>query len=239
MTEGESKTSSCFKMLGIGCVVVIVVVVLAFGVGAYYVKTQWRHWAATGINAVTDDMLADFQLPASDREGVKAEITRFTSQLEAGAVTSEHMQKLMEALQQGPLPGLLFLHAVVVGQVIPADIPVEEAQAARLNAQRLQRAVVEGKVTSQALQDVLKFIPREAEARPKAEAESGSQPPEAFNVEAFGPPKKNMTAEDWRPVMGLIKKLADDAGIPNEPYQLELTQEIRKLLDQVLTASSS
>ena len=215
MSEGESKTSSCLKILGIGCVVVIVVGVLAVGTGVYYVKTHGLEMAAKGITVVTDGMIKDSKLSDSDKAGVRSEIARFTTRLKAGEVSMNQVKKLADTVQQGPLPALLFLQAVATGKLIPPEIPAEESAAARLDAQRLQRAAAEGKVTTLSLQEVLRDIPQNEQ----------------------GKPKEKITPEDWRPVMAKIKKMADDAGIPNEPYQMELTQEIRKVFDEVLDST--
>lgn len=238
MTERESKSSSCLKILGMGCLVMIVLIVLTVGIGGYYLKTQWRHWTARVITAVTDDMLSEFRLSESDREGVKAEIARFVTHLESGQISIDQIRKLVEEVRQGPLPGLLFLHGVAIGHLVPPDVPKEEIEQAQLDAQRLQRAAVEGKVSSQALQEIFKAIPREAKEPLPAEREPPGSDPSESNREQTGDFKKEITARDWRPVMSLIKKMADEAGIPNEPYHLNLTQEIRKLLDQVLSSSS-
>jgi hypothetical protein len=230
MTEKEPKSSSCLKMLGIGCVVLVVVLVIAIGSGVYFLKTRGLELVSSAITSMTESMLRESQLTDAEREGVRGEISRLTTRLKAGEISLDHVKKLADGIQKGPLPTLLFLQGVATGNLVPPDIPTEERTSARLNAQRLQRAAVEGKVTPQVLQEVLKAIPREQNDPPKAEQE-----PPKWSLES---PKKEITAEDWRPVMGLIKKLADDAGIPNEPYQLELTQEIRKLLDEVLVSSS-
>ncbi len=237
MSEGESKTSSCLKVLGIGCLVVIVVCVLAVGAGVYYIKTRGLDLAASAITAVTDSMLKESKLTDSDKEGVRGEISRFTTRLKAGEISMDQMKKLGDTFQQGPLPALFFLQAVATGQLIPPEIPAEESAAARLDAQRLQRAAAEGKVTPQALQEVLKAIPRQEGEKPQAESEPADSNTASPPLDYTRPPKKEITAEDWRPVMALIKKMADDAGIPNEPYQLELTQEIRKVLDEVLAST--
>jgi hypothetical protein len=238
MNEKEPKSSSCLKMLGIGCVVLVVVLVIAIGTGVYFIKTKGLELVSSAITSMTEKVLQESQLTDVEKEGVRGEISRLTMRMKAGEISLDHMRKLADGIQQGPLPTLFFLQGVATGNLIPPDIPTEEKTSARLNAQRLQRAAVEGKVTPQALQEVLKAIPRDGNDSPKAEQEPPSWNLESPRQEMTGPFKKEITPEDWRPVMTLIKKLADDAGIPNEPYQLELTQEIRKLLDEVLASSS-
>ena len=238
MTERESNSSSCLKVLGIGCLVSVVLLVLTVGVGFYFIKTRGLDLAASAITAITDKMLSESQLTDAEKEGVRSEVSRLTTRLKAGEISIDHLKKLSDGLENSPLPGLLFLQAVATGKLVPAGIPTEEASSACLHAQRLQRAAVEGKISPQALHEVLQAIPREGKKSLSAE----KAPPESGLSESArdrtGDFKKEITAEDWRPVMALIKRMADDAGIPNEPYRLELTQEIRKLLDQVLSSSS-
>ncbi len=239
MTERESKSSSCLKVLGIGCVVVVFLGVLAVGAGVYFIKTRGLDLAASAITAMSEGMLKESQLTDSDKEGVRTEIARFTSRLKAGEISMEQVKKLGDQFEQGSLPALLFLQAVAAGKLVPQGIPEEESAAARLNAQRLQRAAVEGKVTPQELKKILNEVfPREEKEAPKAESESPGWLVDFRDRDFLKSREKEITAEDWRPAMALIKQMADESGIPNEPYQLELTQEIRKLVDQVLSSSS-
>jgi hypothetical protein len=80
-----------------------------------------------------------------------------------------------------------------------------------------------------------KKIDQEAfnEAMPRGGQES-AELAEDFDPDTMQPQEPQVTDEEVRQMLVRLKKLADDAEIPDEPFQIDVGDEVKKVVDKAL-----
>ena len=99
----------------------------------------------------------------------------------------------------------------------PSGLPAEEKQAGKRTLERVMRGLMEKKISEQAFQQAL---PRQAQP---------GQPP---------PHNDRLTDQEVRDMLADMKKLADDAGIPDEGFSIDVGDEVKKVVDKALAGKN-
>jgi hypothetical protein len=215
---GNPPPSRSYTGCLLGCVVFGVACLLICGGVAYYVTTHVRGWAIDFAANVGKSMVDGSELRAADKTEVKKQIDRVATGFKQGKITQEEAEKLVEGLTQSPLFSVLIIYGVEQQYLSKPDLDPEEKAKAERTLQRIARGSVEGKITTSDLQGPLSHVTQDTQNNP-------GEPPQ---------PKQEVSEEDLKKCLEELLKLADDKGIPDEPYELNVGAEVKRIVDEAV-----
>ena len=142
-------------------------------------------------------------------------VSRVTKEYEEGNISNDEMLRIAEKLTQSPIFPIAAVYLVDSHYVQPSDMTEDEKAAARIDLQRFARGVIEEKIPLDRLKQVI---------APIAEPGAGDQ----INL------KKKVTRQELDAFLANVKTEADDASIPNEPFEIDFADELGKTIDEAL-----
>lgn len=199
----------CLKGFLFGCGFLVLLVVIGAGTLFYY-----RHkLIASTVNVVVGQWLADAGLPHEERTKIAAELDRLTAALREGNVSPSQVSQVME---QSDVFYLLLMEGLQRAELPVSSLPPEAQSDARLQLQRVQRGLVEDKLTTdQVLQALETVRPQGSDGR------------------------SEIQTNEWESLVAGARSLADSAAIPSETYEVDLSAQVRDLVDALLGVTSS
>ena len=210
MSRNRGNRGGALKVILIILGVIFVCLVIA----GIYVGTHWKGWVANAANAATQQIVNDSGLPQDQRNAIVAEIKQLGDDFQSGRITTEELARITRAVAEGPLLPLAGVQAARQKYVEPSDMTPKEKDAAILTLQRFARGVHEKKIPKEAIDDVVKPV---AELMPNGRWKLKEMP----------------TRMELDQFLENAKARADDAMIPNEPFDLNIADELKKAIHGV------
>lgn len=186
-------------------------------VGISYVASNLDKWVVgLGREAIVA-VVNDSELPATEKTEVITQVDRIVTAYKDGKIQQADLERVFTGLQDSPALKALALYNIENEYLADSQLPAEEQAQARLTFQRALRAIYEGKISEDQFYAVL---------------------PEGKEGEPIRPVSTNSTQNDatdeLRETLVKLKVIADNADIPNEPFQLDISDELQKFVDQAL-----
>ncbi len=198
---------------GCGCAAACLLVIAA-GIGIW-VAMNWKDWAADFGKQVAADAVSKSLLPAEDKARVLKRINQLADDFKVGKVSTQQLGKVMEQIAQSPLLPLGLVMAADEKYVKPSGLSNEEKDAARRTLQRLARGAFEKTIPENDTQEVMKLV---------TDHESNGN-------ERL---KERLTDDELKAFLEKAKEKADAASVPDEPFDVNIADEIEKAIDKVL-----
>ena len=198
---------------GVLKVVLIVLGVLALVVlgAGIYVATHWKGWAANFANAAAQEVVKESGLPQDQKDAILSEIKQLGEDFKAGKVGTEQLGRMAKAISESPLLPLAGVQAARQKYIEPSDMTPKEKAGAILALQRFARGVYERKIASEGIDDVVK---------PVVDLKQNGR----WDL------KENPTRMELDQFIANAKAKADEAKIPDEPFDLNVAEELRKAI---------
>lgn len=215
--QPQSSGSGCWLGLLIGCLGTAVLGIVLCAGGVWYVGKNAGKLVAGAVRKVIVDVVEESQLEAQEKTEVIAQIDRVVNAYSAGKISNEEVQTLLEDLQDNPVFELMQVYGVEQTYLEPSGLTAEEKQAAKRVLARVFRGMNEEKI------DRAEF----EEAMPES-----MQPQDGDK--AVAKPAEKISDDDVKTFISNLKKLADEAEIPDEDFQIDISDELKKDIDKVL-----
>lgn len=225
MNTNAGRIGSSHGRLGAvkaGCVgcLVIVVLVLAGLIGfTVYASQHWREWMADWSERIVEKGIEEFDLPEEQRTLIMAEFRAFAEEFKSGQVSLSDLQKVGEELAESPLFPAAGVIVVDAKYITPSDMTEEEKADARRALQRYSRGIYEKSIPSEDLEETIK---------PMIKLKG--------NQWEFKEPEE-VTRKDLDQFVANARQRADEAGVPDEPFEINIAEEFRKAIDRALGRS--
>lgn len=200
--DSTARTGGCSKVLGYGCLIVILMGVILGAV----VWTQWRGWTADSLRSVAEEMIKRSDLPDAQSTRIRERINGLAEDFENGDVSTTQFGLAMGLLMQGPFFVKIFHDEVVTRSGLSDD---EKAEAS-LTLQRFARGVSEGSISTTDLQE-----------------------------SASGAKNQKPSDDDIRAIIAECKTKADNAGIPEEPHEIDVAGSVDRAIERALKEGAS
>jgi hypothetical protein len=207
MLKNRGNRGGVVKVLLIIMGVIFVCVVVA----AIYVGTHWKGWVATAANNAAQQIVRDSGLPQDQQASILADIRQLGDDFTSGKVTTEQLGKITETVAESPLLALAGVQAARQKYIEPSDMTAKEKEDAVLALQRFARGVHEKKIPKEAIDDVVKPV---AELLPNGRWKLKDKP----------------TRMEIDQLIENAKAKADEVMIPNEPFDLNIADELKKAI---------
>lgn len=208
------QSSGCRNFaLGCGCAASSLILVLA-GLGVW-LAMNWKNWMADIGKQVAADSVARSSLPAEDKARILKRINQLADDFKSGKVSTEQIGSVMEQIAQSPLLPLGLVMAADEKYVKPSGLSAEEQEAARRTLQRLARGAFEKSIPEHDVQEVMQFVMQK-------------QPDGNQQL------KERLTDDELKAFLEKAKEKADAANIPDEPFEVNIADELEKAIDKAL-----
>lgn len=200
-----------------GCLIALGVLLLLAIIGGVIVAMNFKSWSAdltaAGMRAAIDSS----DLPASEKPEINAIIDQVRDEFKKDNITLEEIGSIFQDFDTSPVLSTGAALQFQAMYVTPSKLSDEEKTAAGVTFNRLAQAIVDGKVKWNDLDEVLKPIAYDA-----GNNELEFQKPEA------------VSDDEVRQVIGQAEAAADDAGVPDDVPQIDLSDEFKRYIEEKL-----
>lgn len=196
-----------------GCLIALAIIFVLAIAGGIYVWMNWKGWAASITQAAVREVLRESSLPEDQKQAITAEIDGLATDFKNGKVSFEELSRVGQEIAASPLLPLAGVQLAKEKYIDRSDMTAEEKAAAQRSLQRFARAVYEKKLTpaDEQIMDAVKPVVR---LKPGNQWEF----------------KENPTREELDQFVANCKRKADEAAIPDEPFEINFAAEVKKVI---------
>lgn len=198
----------------LGCASVGLALVLICGGLIWYASVNAARWGTDIAASFAKQTVDASEIRDADKTVVKAQIDRVADGFKEGKITGEELGTIFEKVLESPLFSVLVIYGLEHEYINDPNLPAEEKAKAERTLQRIARGCVEGKITTNDLQGPLSNVSQTDPNQPQQQ--------------------KQVSKEDLKKCLEDLKKLADDKEIPDEPYELNVGAEVKRIVDEAL-----
>ena len=211
---GAPKSNGCRNIaIGCGCLTVLLVVV-GISVGLW-VQQNWKGLAADAAKMVAQQAVQEAEMPAADKQRVLDRLNRLADDFKSGKISTEQMVRVFEEVAQSPLFPIAMVMFAEKQYVGPSGLTAEEKQAAKRTLQRLARGSFEKSISSEKLEEVMSLI----------QIDQGNGQKKM---------KEKLTDDELKTFLARAQQVADEAAVPDEPFEVNIPDELDKAIDDAL-----
>jgi hypothetical protein len=187
--------------------------------GVWYVASNLETWVVgLGREAIVAG-INDSELPQEEKAEIIAQVDRVVAAYKEGKLTPADLERVMTQLEDAPAIKALALYGIENAYLEGSSLSEQELAEARTTFNRVLRGVYEGKISDETFWNTL----------PGDEDEKVHLASTNANDDNFD--------DELRLSLAKLKVLADNARIPDEPFQLDIGDEVKKLVDQALAGT--
>lgn len=201
-----------------GCLIVAGILFLLAAAGGVYVALHWKSWAADAARAGVRTAVEGSQLTEDQKQRVISRIDTFAGDFESGKVTVEQVTTVFEQILAGPLLPIAMVYAAKEKYIKPSALTAEEKDAGARSLERVARGVYEKKIPNSALEEL-------------------TAPISTTDAQGKKTLKETLTTDELKAFLAAAKKKADDAGMPDEAFTVDIAGEIEKAIDKATGAA--
>ncbi len=196
-----------------GCLIALGVLFILLAIVVVYVAMNYRGWLATWTMQGTRALLAESTMAEDQKQAITAEIDALATDFKEGRVGFEEIGRVFETLSKSPLLPLAGVQAAKEKYIDRSDMTSEQKAAAERSLQRFARGIYDKKITpaEDQITDAIKPIVR---LKPGNQWEF----------------KENPTRQEIDQFIANCKAKADEAQIPDEPFQVDFAAELKKVI---------
>ena len=204
----------------IGCGITGLVVLLLCGGAVWYVTSNFENIAVNLVASTAKKAIEDTKMREEDKKEVIAQIDRVAEGYKKNQINEQELGKIMEGMAKSPLMMVLIVYGVTYDYINRPGQDADVKAEAERTLQRIARGTAEGTIKEEDLKKPFSSIAED----PNQQVQPG-QPPQ---------PKQQLTDEDLKKFLEDLKTLADEKEIPDEPYELNVGKEIKRIVDEAV-----
>jgi hypothetical protein len=209
----RSWLSTCL----VGCLITFVVMLAIVAVLAFWISRNWRDWASSlGSDAIKQGINAT-ELPEAEKADMELQVDRLAVELREGRLSGEQLAAIFEQLMESPLMTTLVASAIESKYIANSGLDDAEKAEAQQTIRRFLRGAIDSKINQQGIDAAMKHV---ATQRGKGDWEL----------------KNQVTDDELRAFLTEAKKQADAAEIPEEPEEIDPSDEFKRIIDEALQA---
>ena len=226
--ESGSKGSGALKIVGIGCLGVILIPGI-IGLLA------WQKYQAVGgldglikagggkaveivVNEVAAEMLEGMKIPEADRAAILAPIEGLGEKIAQGDIKVDQIDEFAKTLAEGPIFGVLMAEGFAHSYLQNSSLNGEEMSRALLTINRFQQGFVNQTIDTDQLSDLEEYVLQEVSS-------------DNYHL------KNTLSDDDLESSLALMKKAADRASIPMTTSPIDIAGLLQSTIDAALEAA--
>jgi hypothetical protein len=194
-----------------GCLVVVLLLGVASFFAARYAFSRLPDWSRAAIVSSIDGS----DLPPAQKQRIVAQVDRVVDEYKAGRASLEQVQQVLQELTESPLFSLAIAYAATEKYIEPSGFAEDEKRDAKIAVQRVARGIFEKQIPPEKLDPALDYISKKDEKGNRQFAHK-------------------VTDQELRAMVAECRRIADDAKIPDGPFEIDAAAEIEKAVDRAL-----
>lgn len=253
----KSGGGSVMAGLFIGCGVGLLVVVIACGVGGYFVYRGMQNFGINIVATIADAGIESIEGISEDEKiRMKAQVERVKQGFKDGKISVEDATQTFESFTKSNAMKAISAGAMVQPLSTHPDLSADEKKAAELTRMRIARGVLDGKIelnrVTQLMRELGGAFAHEVDdfsnQGPDEDMESESDAEEDVDEEEVNstpidPGKydraarvKQVAADQIRATLKKLDTIADEAGVSKDEAQIKIdyADEVKKIVDAKL-----
>ena len=200
-----------------GCLVVIIAAILiVVGIGVF-VARNYQNWLAQGIAAGMHAVVDNSALPQHEKPEIKDIIENLKDGYLTGEVSLAELGLILEGIGSSPALPMGLVAQFEHSYVYPSGISDDEKSLAGLNLNRLARGISDDQISWEYVDEILAPI---------------SDPGEDGNQNLRSP--AHVSDDDIRQVLAIVQEVVDEAGIPAQYIEIDISDEFKKSVEDAL-----
>jgi hypothetical protein len=199
-------------LIGLGVLFLGGVVCIA---GVCYVASNLDKWVVGIGREALVAVINDSQLPPSEKGEVITQVDRLVTAYKERKINQADLERVFTELQDAPALKALTLYGVENDYFANTKLTADEIEQGRRTFQRALRGVYEGQISDETFYAALPGDGEQVRLASTNSADSSAD-------------------DDLRETLVKLKVIADNAQIPDEPFQLDIGDEVKKLVDKAL-----
>jgi hypothetical protein len=211
--ERKSGWRSCLT----GCLVVFVILVVIAVLIGFWVSRNWRGWASTLAVEGIRQGIESSQLPPAEKQEIMVEVGRVATAFREKTISNERLAELAQKIVQSPLMSLMVASTIEQHYFAKSGLSEEEKTAGSQTLQRFVRGSIDGKIDKAGIDAAMVHV---ADRDPQGQWKL----------------HQNISDADLRAFLAEAKKQADAMAIPEQPAEIDPSEEIKKIVDEALSA---
>ena len=216
----------------VGCGVVILILVLLAGIGAFFVATNWRGWSASLATQGFDTALTKAQIDPAEHAEIMVHVEDLMARFENKEVSLEDLGRVLGELAESPVIPSAMVMAIDNLYINDSDLEDSEKTQSRIELARYTNGLFAKTIGEETLSEVLAQVstrtPDDNDIPLNLTVGSNGQHIAALRS------ADEVTLEDIRTLIATAKAHADEAGITETPDQIDLSDEIAKAIGVAL-----
>lgn len=211
MPPSHRRAISVLKLLG----VIFLLLMLVCGGVITWVAMNWRGWTAGVMEAGMLHLVEESHLPDDQKQAVRANIARMTADFRDKKIGGDQLFAFFARLSEGPFMDLVVMETLRARyDALIGPLDEERAEVDRV-FERFQRGIVEGAIPSDTINTVL---------APVSEVDQ-------HGIREVH--KYELSARDLEALVERMREEADEAGIPDERYEVNFAALVQDAVDAV------
>ena len=207
------RRSGCF--MPTGCLVALALVAILLVGGGLYLYFNFRSIVGGMIAGAVTETITASQLPDEQKQRLIARIEQLKDDFIANRVTYEQLGRIAERIADSPILPIGMVYFMEQQYVEPSGLSTQEKHDARRTLERVARGVYEKDISHDKLDQMI-------------------APISTIDAEGNRELKEQVTDEELRAFLKNAKAEADAAEVPDEPFHVDLADELDKAIDGVL-----
>ena len=212
--QRKSGWQSCLT----GCLIAFVILVVIAILIGFWISRNWRNWAAAGSTELIRQAMTDSQLPVQEQQEVLVQVDRVATAFREKKISSDRLALLFNKLVQSPLMSLMVASTIEQHYFAQSGLSEQERSDGRQTLQRFIRGAIDDKINQAGIDAAMVHV---------ADRDSRGQ----WKL------RRTLTDEELRAFLAEAKQQADGAGIPEQPAEIDPSEEIKKIVDQALSGA--
>jgi len=224
--EKKGGSNALGYCLGIGCGVGALLLVGLVAVG-FWGFGKLKQLGSETLATELQEAIRGASLPEEQKEPLVEQVERLKLAFQAGDVGFEQVVEFAEKLGDGPV---FPAGAVIVAEralLAPAGLVGAELADAKLQLGRIARGAYEKDVDHDEVHAILRPIMKDGTSKVRVGTDE-------HTFESDWEFEEAPTPEEVRQVVENARAMADEKGIPAEPFEVDLAAEVRKAVDELL-----
>jgi hypothetical protein len=200
-----------------GCLIAIIAVVLVIVGAVVYVAMNFDRVVSEGFALAMNIMIAQSDLPQEEKSEIIEILDQLKEGYQAGDISLEELGLILEAMSSCPALAIGVMIQFEASYVEPSNLSDEEKIIAKLDLNRFAQGLSSGLISWGET--------REISAPIMATDEEGNH--------SLREPSE-VTDNEIREVVAAVKYVVDEAGISRTMVEIDISEEFKKTIEEVL-----
>ena len=206
------------KGIASGFLIAVIAVVLIIVGAGFYVAKKFKSWAAEGVTMAMSMIIEESDLPEVEKSEIVEILEIVKTDYLTGDITLEELGQILEAMPSCPAFAMGIVIQFEASYVETSGLSDAEKTEATIALNRFAQGLSNGLIGWEEIEDIIGPISETDE-----DGEQQLKEPDG------------VTDNEIREVLLEVKRIADDAGIPEEFVEVDISAAFQATIEEILS----